>query len=74
MGGDGHSLALATSGEVFTWGNGENGNLGHGNTERSRRPRIVSSMMSGGIVTDAGGSPPPIAFVAAGNSSFCFTL
>jgi E3 ubiquitin-protein ligase HERC2 len=34
VGGDGHSLALAASGEVFSWGDGEDGKLGHGTADR----------------------------------------
>ena len=34
VGWDGHALALATSGEVFSWGDGEDGKLGHGSDDR----------------------------------------
>ena len=34
VGWDGHTLALATSGEVFSWGDGEDGRLGHGSDDR----------------------------------------
>ena len=44
VGWDGHSLALATSGEVFSWGDGEDGKLGHGSDDRSRRPRMISAL------------------------------
>ncbi|XP_071743775.1 uncharacterized protein [Lepeophtheirus salmonis] len=57
QGGCGHTLALTQSGEVFSWGDGEDGKLGHGNTERCRRPKIISSL-SGNFAT----------FVAVGTS------
>ena len=28
-----HFLALTTEGEVYSWGNGDNGKLGHGDTK-----------------------------------------
>jgi alpha-tubulin suppressor-like RCC1 family protein len=30
--GSSHCLALTTNGNVFSWGNGQGGRLGHGNT------------------------------------------
>ena len=40
-GGNGHTLALAASGEVFSWGDGEHGKLGHGSFDRVRKPRTI---------------------------------
>ena len=40
-GGNGHTLALASSGEVFSWGDGEYGKLGHGSFDRVRKPRAI---------------------------------
>ena len=36
VGDGGHVLAVAASGEVFSWGDGEHGKLGHGSTDRVR--------------------------------------
>ena len=44
VGSDGHSMALTESGEVFSWGDGDYGKLGHGNSERQRRPRQLEAL------------------------------
>jgi alpha-tubulin suppressor-like RCC1 family protein len=45
-----HTVALTKKGEVYTWGQNENGELGHGDMEdRERTPTKVSSL-SGVVV------------------------
>jgi len=49
-----HSCALTVGGELFTWGSGRCGQLGHGDWSSQRLPTQVSSL-------------PPVAHVASGS-------
>lgn len=42
--GSGHTVVLSTEGEVFTWGRGDDGRLGHGDNGWKYVPRITQSL------------------------------
>jgi alpha-tubulin suppressor-like RCC1 family protein len=52
--GDNHSMAKTVSGELYAWGKGENGQLGHGGKEHLTVPRVVDGI-GGAVVGMAGG-------------------
>jgi alpha-tubulin suppressor-like RCC1 family protein len=47
-----HSVGVTPKGEVFTWGDGAHGALGHGTSSRAMKPRHVKSLV-GKVATDA---------------------
>ena len=47
-------MALSDTGEVWTWGRGDEGQLGHGNNEPSSRPMKVAFDAAGGGMSAGG--------------------
>ncbi|KAF5273445.1 hypothetical protein FQA39_LY07462 [Lamprigera yunnana] len=49
--GGAHSAAITSSGQLFTWGKGRYGRLGHGDSEDQLKPKLVEALL-GYRVTD----------------------
>lgn len=54
--GSSHSAAITSSGELYTWGLGEYGRLGHGDNCTQLKPRLVSKLSGHRVVQVACGS------------------
>ncbi|XP_050578084.1 E3 ubiquitin-protein ligase HERC2 [Bombus affinis] len=54
--GSGHSAAITSSGELYTWGLGEYGRLGHGDTATQMKPKLVQSLVGQRVIQVACGS------------------
>ncbi|XP_017782464.1 PREDICTED: E3 ubiquitin-protein ligase HERC2 isoform X2 [Nicrophorus vespilloides] len=54
--GSSHSAAISSSGELFTWGLGEYGRLGHGDNITQLKPKLVKTLVGHRIVQVACGS------------------
>ncbi|XP_052278368.1 E3 ubiquitin-protein ligase HERC2-like [Dreissena polymorpha] len=50
-----HCLALSAEGEVYSWGEGEDGKLGHGNRSPCDRPRVIECLRGKEVVHIAAG-------------------
>jgi len=61
-----HCLALSSEGEVYSWGEGEDGKLGHGNKLPCDRPRVIESLRGKDIVDIACGGAHSAAITASG--------
>ncbi|XP_048738015.2 probable E3 ubiquitin-protein ligase HERC1 isoform X3 [Ostrea edulis] len=49
-GSDGHTLALTSNGEVYSWGDGDYGKLGHGTHSTQKCPKLVKGPLFGKVV------------------------
>ncbi|XP_063244096.1 E3 ubiquitin-protein ligase HERC2 isoform X2 [Bacillus rossius redtenbacheri] len=50
-----HCLALSAEGEVFSWGEGDDGKLGHSNRTSCERPRVIEALRGKEIIDIACG-------------------
>jgi alpha-tubulin suppressor-like RCC1 family protein len=60
-----HSMALTTTGDLYAWGNGDQGQLGHGGKEDLAVPRVVSGV-GVAVLGMAGGSEHSLVITAEG--------
>jgi alpha-tubulin suppressor-like RCC1 family protein len=61
-----HSMAVTQDGELYTWGSGTNGRLGHGDTVMQLRPRRVDALADTAIVHASAGSGHSVAVSEGG--------
>ncbi|CAH1776574.1 unnamed protein product, partial [Owenia fusiformis] len=61
-----HCLALSSEGEVYSWGEAEDGKLGHGNRSPCDRPRVIESLRGKEIVGIAAGGAHNACITASG--------
>ncbi|CAG9110144.1 unnamed protein product [Plutella xylostella] len=62
-----HALALTADGKVYSWGEGEDGKLGHGNRQTLETPRLIESLASERVVGIACGSAHSACVTARGH-------
>jgi alpha-tubulin suppressor-like RCC1 family protein len=60
-----HSMAKTASGELYAWGTGDSGQLGHGGKEHLAVPRVVDGI-EGAVVGMAGGNTHSLVTTAEG--------
>ncbi|XP_041128227.1 E3 ubiquitin-protein ligase HERC2-like isoform X2 [Polyodon spathula] len=61
-----HCLALSSEGEVYSWGEAEDGKLGHGNRSPCDRPRVIESMRGIEVIDVAAGGAHSACVTATG--------
>ncbi|XP_064481734.1 E3 ubiquitin-protein ligase HERC2-like isoform X2 [Ornithodoros turicata] len=61
-----HCLALSADGEVYSWGEGDDGKLGHGNKSSCDRPRVIEILRGKEVVDIACGGAHSACITAAG--------
>ena len=61
-----HALAVTTDGALFSWGGGDNGQLGNGFTEDDGVPRLVRTLEGVPIASAAAGDATSLALARSG--------
>lgn len=62
-----HCLAMTSEGEVYSWGEGEDGKLGHGNRINYDRPKLIDALSGIGVVDIACGSAHSACITTSGH-------
>ncbi|CAG9575570.1 unnamed protein product [Danaus chrysippus] len=62
-----HALALTADGKVYSWGEGEDGKLGHGNRITLEAPRLIESLAGERVISIACGSAHSACVTARGH-------
>jgi len=65
--GDAHSLAVDADGDVYSFGSGFSGQLGHGDTARQETPKLIDALDDPNIVQVAAGDFYSLAVTADGD-------
>jgi E3 ubiquitin-protein ligase HERC2 len=52
--GEAHTVAITASGKVLSWGKGEMGQLGHGNTKDQLLPRLIETFRKRAVAVACG--------------------
>jgi alpha-tubulin suppressor-like RCC1 family protein len=61
-----HSMALTRTGELYSWGTGNSGQLGHGDKEDLAVPRVVDGI-NGAVIEISGGESYSLVTTAEGS-------
>ncbi len=62
-----HCLALSVDGEVFSWGEGDDGKLGHGTRSPCDRPRVIEALRGKEVADVAAGGAHSACVLASGD-------
>lgn len=66
-----HFAAVTSHGEVYTWGLGNNGRLGHGSEDDQLLPTVVSALKNKHVIEAACGSYHTVFVTSAGEAYAC---
>ncbi|CAB3375688.1 Hypothetical predicted protein [Cloeon dipterum] len=61
-----HCLALTENGEVYSWGEGDDGKLGHGSKNTCEKPKIVEVLLGKEVINVACGGAHSAAITSSG--------
>ena len=64
--GGSHSLAITADGAVWSWGSGDDGRLGHGDTQLQLLPKKVEAFAGRSVIAVSAGDSHSLAITADG--------